>query len=221
MYHGSIHRRVTVFDALSFGGASRLGRVLGALLSIILLQPLVSMAAQEDPDPAVEFVLQAPFPLGTEAFLLMPGKRNFYLFGSLENHDFDGIHVIRVHHKGSITRFGERVRYFPEQVVFRVTATTSAPDVALDPPSQLDYSQDVNQLLLGLRFQLRIFRGLEGVDVEPYDVRMIGIPSDQPSDERIYRVSFRTEGVPVDARLALDVCTPAGERIARFRIELL
>lgn len=191
------------------------------LLVTIVALPLANAAAQEDPEVATEFVLHAPFPLGSEAFLLMPSKRNFYLLGSIENHDFDGIHVYRLHKQSSVTRDGVRVARYPDEVVFRVTATTITPEGQMDPPSRLDFPQEVSQLLLGLRFQLKVFRGLDADVLEPYDVRMIGIPSDQPADERVYRISFRMHQVPTDARLALEVCTPDGERIARFRIELL
>ncbi len=208
--------RFSVSDALrSFCRAA-------ALLCVsILVLPLTNLRAQLGPDSPTEFVLRAPFPLGLEAFHVMPSKTSFYIFGSIENHDFDGIHVYRFHRKSTVTRDGVPVRHYPENVVFRVTASTITPEGQLDPPSELDFKPEISQLLSGLRFRLLVLRGVEKQELQPSEVRMIGIPSDQPAQERIYRVSFHTHEVPTDARLALQVYTPSGERITRFRIELL
>jgi hypothetical protein len=58
-------------------------------------------------------------------------------------------------------------------------------------------------------------------EISPTNVKLIGVPSYQPYDERIYRLSFDTPNVPVDARLVLEVYDSSGTRLTRFHLEIL
>ena len=79
----------------------------------------------------------------------------------------------------------------------------------------------MNEFLLGLKFKLKIFRGLQMKTVNPSNVKLIGVPSYEPYDERVYRVSFETPDLPVDARLVLEVFDSTGTRLTRFHLEIL
>jgi hypothetical protein len=52
-------------------------------------------------------------------------------------------------------------------------------------------------------------------------VHLIGVPADQPFEERVYKVAFDTNEIPLDARLVLEVTGPDGARLSRFHLEVL
>jgi len=57
--------------------------------------------------------------------------------------------------------------------------------------------------------------------IEPELVQMIGVPADIAFDERIYRINFNVEQLPVTERFVLEVMSPEGERLTRFHFDLL
>ena len=50
---------------------------------------------------------------------------------------------------------------------------------------------------------------------------MIGVPADVAYDERVYRISFSGQKIPVSDRCILEVLSPTGERLTRFHFDLL
>jgi hypothetical protein len=50
---------------------------------------------------------------------------------------------------------------------------------------------------------------------------MIGVPSDISYDERIYRVTFNLNQMPITDRFVLEVRSPEGNRMAKFHFDLL
>jgi hypothetical protein len=76
-------------------------------------------------------------------------------------------------------------------------------------------------LLLDLHFTVQIFRGMEMHEVQPTRSWMIGIPADEPSNERIYRTSFNFEDLRPDDRIALLVTDGRGRRLSKFHLEFL
>jgi hypothetical protein len=73
--------------------------------------------------------------------------------------------------------------------------------------------------MLGLRFRLKIFkRHPRHRTREPKVVSVIGVPADVPYDERVYRVSFKLDRIPLKHRIVLEL-SPGGERISKFHLE--
>lgn len=116
---------------------------------------------------------------------------------------------------------GSRAYTYPRQVQFRVTASASERPAETYEPLEVKSERPLNDYLLGLRFRMKIFHGLQMQVVEPADVHMLGVPADVPYNERIYRLSFQLPPVPVQDRMVLEVLSPEGDRLARFHFELL
>jgi hypothetical protein len=88
-------------------------------------------------------------------------------------------------------------------------------------PIRFDCKQSVSDFLAGLRFSLQIFRGMEMRNVQPTRQWMIGVPADEPADERIYRVSFDLGDARPDDRIVLMVMDASGTRVTKFHLEFL
>jgi hypothetical protein len=185
-----------------------------------LLAPLLS--ARNAADPAAGTTLRSPIPLGTDTLRLVPAKRLVYLLASAEVPALDGVR--EVGEGGSrvlISADGVPLEQFPQVITFRVTASARPEELLESRPFSVAYECDLNQYLLGLKFRLKIFNGLHVTVLEPEAVRQIGVPADLPYDERIYRVSFRLNEVPLQHRMFLEVLSPAGERISKFHLDLM
>jgi hypothetical protein len=50
---------------------------------------------------------------------------------------------------------------------------------------------------------------------------MIGMPSDVPADERVYRVGINVGDMPVIDRFVIEVLSPEGEVLTHFPFTLL
>lgn len=192
-------------------------------LLVIALTSCYAAAAQlailEQPS---EFTFKAPVPLGSEHFELLPAKRDFQLMASVETEAFDGVRVLRARANPSVTRpDGTPMSSYPESLQFRVTASALKSEASIGEPTKVSSETDMNQYLLGMRFRLKVFRGIDMQTAEPTATQLIGVPPDQPFDERVYRVTFETKDVPLDARLVLEVLAPDGERLCRFHLEVL
>jgi hypothetical protein len=168
------------------------------------------------------FFLRTPMPLGAEGYHLAPANKNFYLLACVEDPQFDGLRVSRIRSDQSVVDpSGRHWKNFPAEVNFRVTATALA-DVLNNLDSEVvNEPGDLNGLFLGLKFRLKVYRGLEVRILPPSSLKLIGVPADVPSEERVYRVSFDTKDLPVDDRLVLEVLTPGGQLLSRFHLELL
>jgi hypothetical protein len=116
---------------------------------------------------------------------------------------------------------GDIWKSYPNELTFRVTATGLDNAVIGADIDTITEPGDLNSLLLGLRFRLKVFRGLTMHIVQPSSIKLIGMPADVPYDERVYRVSFKTVSLPVDSRLVMEVLTPKGQLLSRFHLELL
>jgi len=161
-------------------------------------------------------------PLGADAFLLRPAGREFYLMSCIEDRRFDRLQVSRVRNSPFvIDASGDVWEHYPADLTFRVTATAMDPGSVKTDIDNIDEQGDMNSFLLGLRFRLKVFRGLQMQIVNPSAVHLIGMPSDVPYDERVYRVKFNAADFPVDARLVMEVLSPAGKLLSRFHLELL
>lgn len=183
---------------------------------------LTAVTAAQEASQSV-FWFRSPVSMGSEGFQQSSSKRRFYIMGSAENPEFQGLKVVRKHIGGSVlTPSGSQLSTYPATLNLRITASSiDAQKFAATDPISVSDDTDLNALLLSLRYQLKVYRGLKMSILEPTSVELIGVPADTPSGERIYRVSFDTESIPVDARLCLEIFSPKGEKLTRLHLELL
>ncbi len=169
------------------------------------------------------FWYRSPVSMGSEGFKQSSTKRLFYLLASAENVEFQGLKVTRKSVGGTVlTPQGSQLAVYPSTLNFRVTASTiDAQMFAGSSPIQVSDDTDLNALLLSLHYRLKVYRGLKMTVLQPSSVKLIGIPADTPANERIYRISFNTDSIPVDARLCLEIFSPKGEKLTRMHLELL
>ncbi|HEX6878839.1 MAG TPA: hypothetical protein VF135_00615 [Terriglobales bacterium] len=173
-------------------------------------------------DPNRIYWFKVPVSLGAEAFKIEPLGKHFFLLACLEDNSFDRLQVSRVRSSQFvIDKAGDLWQHYPRELTFRVTATAMNTEDLQADTETIQEAGDLNSFLLGLRFQLKIFRGLERTIIQPISIRMIGLPANVPGEERIYRVSFATGEFPVDARLVMEVLSPDGKLLTRFHLELL
>jgi hypothetical protein len=180
---------------------------------------LAAGQASTTPDVAYEF--HSVVPLGVETFKLEPSKQVINVLASAESHQFEGVRLIgHGSQRRVIAADGTRLKTYPSQVTFRVTA--SAVGKSLDErPVPIDTNTSLNDYLLSLRFRLKIFRGLDYRELQPVRAELIGVPADVAYDERIYRLLFNLNNVPVEERIMLEVYDSTGERLTRFHLELM
>jgi hypothetical protein len=185
-------------------------------LLVVLRPGAQAQQAQED----VDHTYQARIPMGAEAVSLGKGGNVLYLLAMAEAEQFEGWRHVRNNRQTALTDLsGANVTLYPASIRFRVTASTRK-NLLDAPPYPAAKPPDVNELLLGLRFQLKMFRGLRQTVIRPDSIQMIGVPEDIPYDERIYEVTFSLGNVPITDRCQLEVDSPSGERLARFHLDL-
>jgi hypothetical protein len=194
-------------------------------LTILLIVPVFCVSGIAGAPKSQKTVLQYrfPVPLGADAFVLNPERRPFFLLACADNPQLENLKITRVNLGGTVVAAdGSQMRQYPAELSFRVTASALDPEMLTSEilPVQ-SHGQDMNRFLLGLNFQLKVYRALHMKVLRPARVTMIGMPADVPYDERVYRVAFDTEDIPVDARIVLEVIAPTGERLSRFHLELL
>ena len=85
----------------------------------------------------------------------------------------------------------------------------------MGPRAEWLFGEDVKRVALAMRELSSL------TEIDPANVRLIGVPAYEPYAERVYRVSFNTPNVPVDERLVLEVFDSAGTRLSRFHLEIL
>ena len=161
-------------------------------------------------------------PLGIETFRLEPAKQDFYLMASAENPAFVGAKRIIAKDEPIklVTRDGKKVTAYPERVQFRLTA--SSREKLLDEhPFGTEAKIPLDELLMKLKFRLKIFHGLEWRYVEPAFVDDVGMPRNITYNERIYRIGFNMGHVPIEDRVVMEVISPTGERLCKFHLDLL
>jgi hypothetical protein len=172
------------------------------------------------PGPINEGPLHTVVPLGVDTIRLENSNQFLNLVASAASPELEGVrHVGDLRTGRWVTDAGRQMPFYPEQVSFRISALTSSSafeEYAADLPSPAD----ANDYLLHLRFRLKIFSGLRYFYISPESVELIGMPADVPYDERIYRAAFRLQGIPVSARILLEVLDAPGNRISRFHFEL-
>ncbi|HET9741522.1 MAG TPA: hypothetical protein VFQ00_02125 [Terriglobales bacterium] len=165
--------------------------------------------------------LHSRIPLGADALLLEPSHQTVEMLASAEAPQFEGWRLDAAHGKPALLNTsGKPVRALPERIAFRVTAGTLDRLSDLDP-LPLRCSESLNDFLLGLRFEVEVFRGMQMRVVRPENVKIIGVPADETSQERIYRVQFDLGTLLPEDRIALIVSDRHGVRLTKFHLEFL
>lgn len=199
---------------------STLRLALTAMIVVSLLWQPLALSAQDD--SFEEFSFHSPVPLGLDCIRVMPSKKTVYLLASAENQTLDGLKISRDPHVARVLRVdGSEVKSYPSALDFRVTASALPNDFRGIDEYEIQSKHSMNEFLLGLKFKLKVFQGLQMKTIAPANVKLIGVPSYEPYDERVYRVSFETPDLPVDARLVLEVYDSTGTRLTRFHLEML
>ena len=165
--------------------------------------------------------LHKRIPLGSEALLVEPAHRAVQILATAEAPQIEGWKLeSRQNNAILLDVTGKPVTELPRVINFRVTV--SARDKVLDSnPLPVQTTKDLNHFLLDVHFRLQVFRGMEMREVAPVTTKMIGIPADELSDERIYRTSFNVGSVRPDDRIVLLIIDGAGNRISKFHLEFL
>jgi hypothetical protein len=163
--------------------------------------------------------MHARLPLGMEGFLLRPARRMLYVMSTADNPIFEGSQVTgNGTHTTVLDGNGTPVRFFPQKLHFRVTASTMLELIGVEySPLQID--TDINSFLRRLSFRLKIFHELEMTTLEPETVQMLGVPADVSSEERVYGATFSVPRTPIEDRIVLEVLTPEGDQLCRFHLE--
>jgi hypothetical protein len=191
------------------------------ILLIFGLQLSGSAEGQKTSGPPT-LLFRSPLPLGADGYVLRPLNRKFFLMASADNPEFNMCRVTRVHLGGTVVGPDvTQMRHYPQQLTFRVTASAIESEMLSNDIDSVDYPGDMNSFLLGMNFRLKIYRGLKVSVMKPERVHLIGVPADQPFEERVYKVAFDTNEIPLDARLVLEVTGPDGARLSRFHLEVL
>lgn len=182
--------------------------------------PALAIGLRAQSTTTLDETFQARIPMGTDALQLGKSGNTLYLLAMAESEQFEGWHHVRSNGQPTLTdTSGSQVTTYPDIVRFRVTASTWK-DMLNTPPFPYQDVSDVNNFLLKLRFQVRLFRGLKQSVLRPDSVQLIGVPEEVPSNERIYEVTFAFHNIPVTERCQLEVYSPSGERLSRFHLDL-
>ena len=191
--------------------------------SLLLLMPVLLCAAPpaNAPKAKTEFLFHAVVPLGVDGFKFRDAHQTMFLLVTAFNSQFEGLRrIVDRGQRKVVDAGGAPVSWYPESVTFRITASTRLKLIDVDEWPATTAGLDMNRYLLGLRFRVRVFHGLNQRVLRPQAVQMIGMPADVSYDERIYRATFRLEKIPVSDRVVFEVLSPRGERLSRFHLDL-
>ena len=195
-------------------------RIVTAATLLLLFGDVLEASGPAKVAPETELGYHALIPLGSETFLVQSWKSVLTVMASAHNQHFEGWRrQSRGEQRWLVDRAGQPVRFYPTAVDFRVSVGTRT-RISGSEPFPLHAAFPVNDYLLNLRFRLKIFHGLHQTIVEPASVAIIGVPSDIPYQERIYRASFALPEVSINDRIVLEVLAPTGERLCKFHLDL-
>jgi hypothetical protein len=195
-------------------------RILVAATLLLFSARVLDASGKAKDAPEVDLVYHALIPLGNETFAVQPWKSVLTVMASAESQRFEGWRrEARGENRRLVDAAGQPVRVYPNTVDFRVSVGTRT-HISGTEPFSLRADFPVNDYLLKLRFRMKIFHALHSTVVEPASVALIGVPSDLPYEERIYRASFVLREVPISDRIVLEVLAPTGERLCKFHLDL-
>ena len=200
-----------------------LGRRIG--VAALCLTAALSALAQSNRAAQImaadKWQLHSRIPLGSERLLLEPGHKSVEMLATAEAAEFEGWTLEGKHsHPLLLDAAHKPVQALPRSIVFRVTVTSHC-EIDDPDPLPLDWSKGLSEFLLDVHFRLQIFRGMQMREIDPERTWMIGIPADEPADERIYRSQFNLGDVRPDDRIVLLLIDGDGNRLGKFHLEFL
>jgi hypothetical protein len=165
--------------------------------------------------------LHSAMPAGYTVVRLQPSGADVAVLGLIECPEVEGArHVSQGLNSKIVTAGGIQLKHFPDHFSFRITV--SLRKTLIEGPSDtVMTTDDPEQFLVKLGFKLKVYHGLETYEVAPQSVKMIGVPAEVASDERVFRVSFEIANLPVSDRVVLLVLSPEEEPITHFSFALL
>jgi hypothetical protein len=194
-------------------------------LTCASLLAAVLAVVQADPFAQVHFRTGQGFhsamPLGYVVIQLKPSGAVLSLLGLVECPELEGLQQISEGLQATVVSpDGVPLEHFPRTLSFRITS--SLRKTILDTPERsIDTDEPPQQFLLKMGFRLKIYHGLNARDVPPTSVSNIGVPAGIAYDERVFRVTFDLDDVPVTDRLILEALSPQGETLTHFAFKLL
>lgn len=189
--------------------------LLGGAISFAAGAPLASDSWHGAP------VFHASIPAGYEVLMVRPSGAIVSLLGLIECPELEGAQQVTSGVNAEIvTMDGERLRHFPQNFSFRITASLRK-TVVIDPTDTFNSAERPEDLILKLKFRLKAYHGLDVLEIPPESIQIIGVPSDVASDERVYRIRFNVKKLPVTDRCVLEVLSPEGDRLAKFHFDIL
>jgi hypothetical protein len=176
--------------------------------------------AQSATQPDMQFM--AATPLGTDLIRLVPGNEVLSMLLTLESKELEGAKLVHASEGNRlIGRDGKDITTMPEELTFRFTVGSKTQLMEHDA-LETEFDGTVDEFQSTLRFRLKIFHGLDFVELEPESQKIVGVPADMPYDERIYRVRFKLpKNTPTTDRMMLQVFDSEDERVGRFPLQLL
>jgi hypothetical protein len=174
----------------------------------------VAAVARNSPKPLPG--MRPNMPAGYAVMVLKPSKATLSLIGMIECPELEGAqHVAVGSHKRLVSADGTTVKQFPQRFSFRITASLRKIFIE-GPDTSVDIAEDPQELLLKLKFRVRVYHGLESREIVPQAIEMVGMPADVPYDERVYRINIDTGNLPVTDRVVIEILSPQGELLTHF-----
>jgi hypothetical protein len=169
----------------------------------------------------VDNVYRGATPAGYNVIQLKPSGALVAILGLFECPRLNGAqHVNQGAESRVVLADGASLNRFPQHFSVRVTASLRKTLVEA-PEFTVATDKSPEEFLLGLKFRMQAFDGLDHHVVLPKSVAMIGMPAQVPYDERVYKLDFDVGDRPITSRFLLQVYSPRGEPIGRFTFGLL
>jgi hypothetical protein len=186
----------------------------GALITTFVA---VAAAGQLETGPG----LHTAMPAGSTVVRLEPSGADLAVLGLIECPEIEGArHVSEGMNSRIVSADGATLQHFPRHFSFRITV--SLRKTLIEGPADTIMTQDDPQhFLLNLGFKLRVYHGLETHELPAHAVELIGVPADIPYDERVFRLSFEVENLPVTDRVVLVILSPQDVPVTHFAFALL
>ena len=186
-------------------------------VSIALMSP--GSAFAQNSTPEVRF--HAITPLGSDALVLRPANKVVSMMLTLECKELDEARIVEKDSKKLVANAdGTELKNYPAEIKFRFTVGTKTV-LGEKSPLEVQTSSTPEQFASHLHFRLKVFHGVDAQTLEPTESKIIGVPLDMPYDERIYRIAFKLNEIPVSDRMMFEVVDETGARVAKFHLQLM
>ena len=193
-----------------------------AAMVVLALTILVAAARSGHGQSAAEGArLRAIMPLGSDVLLLQPAKKLVSMLLTVECKELDEVRIVEKDSRLlAVREGGGEVTKYPQEIKFRFTVG-SRNLLGERQPLEVQTSATPEQFAAHLHFRLKVFHGVESQTIVPAQAKIIGVPPEMPYDERIYRISFKLNDIPVSDRMMFEVLDDSGTRVAKFHFQLM